>query len=136
MTRLHDMGVEPFLISSSLLAVLAQRLVRVLCNDCKKPYNPTPAERNKLGVSESEELHLYHSVGCKSCNNLGYTGRTGIYEFITVDDGLRNLIHEGAGEQEMTAYARKISPSIFEDGKRRVLEGDTTLEEVLRVTQG
>lgn len=135
-TRLHDMGIEPFLISSSLLAVMAQRLVRLLCEDCKVPYKAPAVELAKLGIDESEDVQLYRSKGCKSCNNLGYSGRTGIYEFIVVDDHLRNLIHENAGEQEMTRYARELCPSIFDDARRRVLSGQTTLEEVLRVTQG
>ncbi len=135
-TRLHDMGIEPFLISSSLLAVMAQRLVRLLCEECKRPYTASPSELVKMGISESEDIQLFRATGCKACNQLGYAGRTGIYEFIVIDDALRNLIHENAGEQEMTACARKLCPSIFDDGRRRVLAGDTSLEEILRVTQG
>lgn len=135
-TRLQDMGIEPFLISSSLLAVIAQRLVRTLCNDCKTPYQASEMELSAMGFAPTDQVTLYKANGCKNCNHQGFRGRLGIYEFIEVDDELRKMIHDGAGEQEMTQVSRQKWPSIFDDGKRRVLDGDTTLEEVMRVTVG
>ncbi len=134
-TRLVDMGVEPFLISSSLLGVLAQRLVRVLCNDCKRAYIADAAECELLGVSPAEAPTLYHAEGCEQCRGLGYRGRTGIYELVLFDDTLRTMVHTRASEQDMLRHARELGPSIREDGLRKVREGVTTIEEVLRVTR-
>ncbi len=134
-TRLHDMGVEPFLLSSSLLAVMAQRLVRLLCNDCKQPFDATPSEQLLLGLSEAEPAAtVYRAEGCEHCHYTGYSGRTGIYELIEIDDEVRLLIHEGSSEQQMLEAARRRYPGIQEDGRRRVLAGETSIEEVLRVT--
>ena len=135
-TRLRDMGVEPFLLSSSMIGVLAQRLVRVLCNDCKQPYTASEADCRALGVPMANPPTLYHSGGCVKCNQLGYRGRTGIYELVAVNDAMRTLIHDGAGEQELDQLAREATPGIRQDGWRRVLEGVTSVAEVLRVTQG
>ncbi|MDH0497079.1 type II secretion system ATPase GspE [Stutzerimonas stutzeri] len=134
-TRLVDMGVEPFLISSSLLGVLAQRLVRVLCNDCKRAYVADAAECALLGVSPAEAPTLYHAEGCEQCRGLGYRGRTGIYELVLFDDTLRTMVHTRASEQDMLRHARELGPSIRDDGLRKVREGVTTIEEVLRVTR-
>ncbi len=134
-TRLVDMGVEPFLISSSLLGVLAQRLVRVLCNDCKRAYIADAAECELLGVSPAEAPTLHHAEGCEQCRGLGYRGRTGIYELVLFDDTLRTMVHTRASEQDMLRHARELGPSIREDGLRKVREGVTTIEEVLRVTR-
>jgi len=134
-TRLVDMGVEPFLISSSLLGVLAQRLVRVLCNDCKRAYVADAAECALLGVSPAEAPTLYHAEGCEQCRGLGYRGRTGIYELVLFDDALRTMVHTRASEQDMLRHARVLGPSIRDDGLRKVREGVTTIEEVLRVTR-
>lgn len=133
-TRLRDMGVEPFLLSSSLVGVLAQRLVRVLCHSCKEPYTASAADCAMLGVDPQNSPTLYRAVGCPECSQLGYKGRTGIYELVEVDDGMRTLIHDGAGEQALEAHARKHSAGMRQDGWRRVLAGETTVEEVLRVT--
>jgi len=134
-TRLVDMGVEPFLISSSLLGVLAQRLVRVLCNDCKRAYVSDAAECELLGASLAEAPTLYHAEGCEQCRGLGYRGRTGIYELVLFDDALRTMVHTRASEQNMLRHARILGPSIRDDGLRKVREGVTTIEEVLRVTR-
>lgn len=149
-TRLRDMGVEPFLLSSSLIGVLAQRLVRVLCDKCKKPHVPDAAECAAMGITtelpdthESKVLDLpmdkppviYEAVGCEHCNHLGYRGRIGIYELIEIDDPLRTMIHDGASEQDMERHARKSTASIRQDGLRCILLGETSLEEVLRVTR-
>lgn len=134
-TRLMDMGIEPFLLSSSLLGVLAQRLVRVLCPHCKEAYEPNANECAKLGVPAEPPLTFYRARGCDECHQHGYRGRTGIYELIVFDDRLRTLIHTGASEYDMLRHARTLGPSIREDGRRKVLEGVTTVEEVLRVTR-
>ncbi len=133
-TRLRDMGVEPFLLSSTLRGVLAQRLVRLLCPECRRPYTPDATECRVLGVDPDAAPTVFEAEGCPHCNHLGYRGRTGIYELLLVDDHLRTRIHDGAGEHALEAYARKHTPSIREDGMRRVLSGETSLEEVLRVT--
>ena len=133
-TRLVDMGVEPFLISSSLLGVLAQRLVRVLCDECKRAYVADEAECALFGLAPDQAPTLYHAEGCDACRQLGYRGRTGIYELVLFDDSLRSMIHTRATEQDMTRHARELGPSIRDDGLRKVREGVTTIEEVLRVT--
>ena len=135
-TRLQDMGVETFLLSSSLIGVMAQRLVRLLCVDCRRPAVPTAQEAALLGLdaAEAAAATIHHPAGCERCNNSGYRGRSGIYELIEIDEALRGLIHDGASEQAMTQCARGHSASILEDGRRRVLAGHTSLQEVLRVT--
>ena len=135
-TRLRDMGVEPFLLSSSLVGVLAQRLVRVLCDDCKQAYTADTINCETLGIPEDPPTTLYHPSGCPACNQLGYRGRTGIYELVEIDDDIRTMIHDGAGEHDMEHKARECSPGIRQDGWRKVLLGETSVEEVLRVTQG
>ncbi len=134
-TRLRDMGVEPFLLSSSLVGVLAQRLVRLLCPECKQPVEMSASECAAFGVNDKQAPTVYRPVGCEVCNYLGYSGRTGIYEVISVDEKMRTMIHDGTGEHQLEAYARTLTPGIRQDGLRRVLDGDTSLEEVLRVTQ-
>lgn len=131
-TRLHDMGVEPFLLSSSLDALMAQRLVRVLCKECKAPHEASESECRRLSIPEGSIVHA--ADGCTNCHHTGYRGRTGIYELISIDEDLRMLIHEGAGEQAMLRHAREHSQSIFDDGRNKVLQGITSVEEVLRVT--
>ncbi len=133
-TRLADMGVEPFLLSSSLVGVLAQRLVRVMCSDCKKAVTADSFECQFLDLDYARAPTLYHPVGCEACGHSGYRGRTGIYELINVDEQIRTLIHDCASEQELTRYARQKYPSIRDDGKVKVLEGTTTVQEILRVT--
>jgi general secretion pathway protein E len=134
-TRLRDMGVEPFLLSSSLVAVLAQRLVRVLCDHCKEAYTASASDCELMGVDAANPPLLYRAVGCNECNQLGYRGRTGIYELVEIDDEMRTRIHDGDGEHQLEAHARKHSPSMRQDGWRRVMAGTTTLEEVLRVSR-
>jgi general secretion pathway protein E len=134
-TRLRDMGVEPFLLASSLIGVMAQRLVRNLCPECKKPHEITVKEREWLGLTQDESAEIFSPAGCSACNHMGYVGRSGLYEFIPIDATLQNMIHEGEGEQTMEEYARTISHSVSQDGKRMILEGRTSLEEVLRVSR-
>jgi general secretion pathway protein E len=130
-TRLRDMGVEPFLLSSSLIGVLAQRLIRVLDPDKREPYVASEYECQLMNADPSNPPTLYRAADAEA----GYHGRTGIYELVTVDNKMRTMIHDGAGEHELDRHARLRSPSIREDGMRRVRAGTTTLEEVLRVTQ-
>lgn len=134
-TRLQDMGIEPFLLSSSLTAVMAQRLVRVVCERCREAHDAGEAELSLLNMSNQQQpVTIYRAKGCDFCNHTGYKGRTGIYEMVEIDDQLRLMIHENAGEHEMVRYARQRGGSILDDGRRRVLAGETTVEEVLRVT--
>ena len=133
-TRLTDMGVEPFLLSSSLLGVLAQRLVRCLCTECRERYVPV---ENELALLEGARPQvLYRPVGCPACGNSGYRRRTGIYEFLRVDDGLRRLIHDRVAEQSLREHAVQCGMhSLRQDGIRLVVSGVTSLEELLRVTR-
>lgn len=139
-TRLRDMGVEPYLLASSLLGVLAQRLVRVLCPACKAPILEDKTERDLLRQHLSDDDDLqgkspYRPVGCPACNHTGFVGRLGIYEFVAIDDQLRQMIHDCASELQMGEYVHRHTPSLRDDGIRLVLEGKTSLDEILRVTR-
>ncbi|TMM47852.1 type II secretion system ATPase GspE [Colwellia ponticola] len=134
-TRMEDMGVEPFLLSSSLLGVLAQRLVRTLCPHCRVSHLPDEEERQLLALPAHNKAMIYRAVGCSDCNFKGYRGRMGIHELLPVDEHIRELIHNGEGEQVIEKYARRASASIRRDGFDKVMLGQTTLEEVLRVTR-
>ncbi|MGE0386317.1 MAG: type II secretion system ATPase GspE [Gammaproteobacteria bacterium] len=133
-TRLRDMGAETFLLASSLVGVMAQRLVRLLCGTCKAPAPAGALERGMLGLRADEDAVLYRAVGCPECNRTGYRGRSAIYELVTVDDALRALIHDGAGEQAMQAHVRTATPSLMDCGRDKVRTGLTTVDELLRVT--
>ena len=128
-----SLGIEPFLLASSLIGLVSQRLVRTLCPDCKTPYQPDEAECEFLGISTNDKPTIYHAAGCSACKSTGYRGRLGLYEFIRVDEGLRQLVHDRAGDIDLERHARTLSPSILQDGKDKVLKGLTTVEEVLRV---
>ena len=133
-TRLGDMGIEPFLLASSLLGVLAQRLARKLCPACRRPDEPLPDER--MAFDGAEVPVIYRPVGCTECNGAGYRGRTGIYELFQVDETVRTMIHGRAAEQDLKTYAHKQGMlTMRQDGLRRVLRGETSLEEVWRVTR-
>lgn len=135
-TRLKDMGVEPFLLASSVIGLISQRLVRVLCNYCKKAESPDSKERQILGLSHDDShITINRPVGCPHCNGKGYSGRCGIYELIPVNKKLRDLIHNLASEEGLVQEARTFTTSILDDGIQKVLSGTTSLEEVLRVTQ-
>lgn len=132
-TRLRDMGAEPFLLASTIVGVLAQRLVRVLCKHCKKQ---TPVDTEKaaiLGIEDDQRTIIYEPVGCEQCGQTGYQGRTGIYELVNVDETLRKMIHSNESEADMSTYVRKHTAAIQQDGFKKVLAGVTTIEEVLRV---
>jgi general secretion pathway protein E len=132
-TRLRDMGVETFLLASSLLGVLAQRLMRKLCSHCRRPYTGNAVDCQVLGLPEDSAPQLYAPVGCGHCNQSGYRGRTGIFELVPVEAGLQTMIHDGSSEMALENHARKLGPGIRDDGRRRVLAGDTALEEFVRV---
>ncbi len=135
-TRLVDMGVEPFLLASSLIGVVAQRLVRRLCLECRKPFAADGAQLEALGFAPTQGGTFYTAQGCAACNQSGYRGRTGIYEFLPVDDGLRALIHDRASEQVLRLYAEKQGMrSLRDDGMRWAVQGAISLEEVVRVTR-
>ena len=134
-TRLKDMGIEPFLLSSSLIGVIAQRLVRTLCSHCVTWHEADTFETQLFQhLNPKAELQLPQPNGCERCSHTGFTGRTAIYEIVAVDDQMRRLVHGNAAEYELESYARQYSGSIRDDGLRKVLAGKTTLEEVLRVT--
>jgi general secretion pathway protein E len=133
-TRLRDMGVEPFLLSSSLIGVIAQRLVRVLDEDVKEAYEAQEYECGAMGADPAQPPTLFRPPAGSKAGE-GFRGRSGIYELVAIDDALRTMIHDGAGEHEMERYARTLTPSIRDDGMRKVVAGETTLEEVLRVTR-
>jgi general secretion pathway protein E len=132
-TRLRDMGIEPFLLSSSLIGVLAQRLVRVLNPETKQPFQAGEYERRLLNLRPDEPSPTLYRPGRDPTG--GYRGRSGIYELIIVDDTMRTMIHDGVSEQEIERHARLATPSIRDDGRAKVLRGETTIEEVLRVTR-
>jgi len=135
-TRLQDMGVESFLLASSLDAVIAQRLIRLLCPTCKEVYAPDESERSLFNQCEDVKAPkaLYRAKGCPSCKQTGYHERIAIFEIIEVDDKFRKLIHDRASEEDMIAYARLNQRSIYQNGLSKVAAGETSLDEVLRVT--
>lgn len=134
--RLLDLGVEPYLISASLYAVLAQRLVRVLCPKCKEAYIPEPEFLEKLGIKTKREIQLYRQTGCDYCQGTGYYGRIGIFELLEVNDTIRDLIRSNPSVQLITAEARKNGMRrLQEDGLAKVLKGYTSVKELLRVTR-
>lgn len=137
-TRLIDMGIEPYLISSSVVGVIAQRLLRMICSDCKQPFNPqnlneVQSELQKIGA---RDIQLHQGCGCETCLNTGYVGRTGIFELLLMDDEIKDLViqRRGAHVIKQAALAKGMS-TLREDGLRRALAGITTLAEVYRVTQ-
>jgi len=133
-TRLLDMGVDAYLLASSLVGVLAQRLVRTLCPVCKLAQASDAAALQRLGLTPQATVTLFKAVGCPRCQQ-GYRGRTGLYELMGITPALAQMIHDGVGEAELARQARSIGPSLFQDGQRLVLEGRTSLDELLRVTQ-
>jgi general secretion pathway protein E len=134
-TRLVDMGIEPFLLASSTIGVLAQRLVRVLDREWCESYEVSANELARLGLNHDGSATLYRPRTDLPDGVSGYRGRTGIYELVPVNDRMRTLIHDGASEQALEELARELSPSILEDGWEKARAGITSLEEVLRVTR-
>ena len=136
-TRLVDMGVEPFLISSTLLAVLGQRLVRTICKRCRTPFEPTESQLSQLNLSPHDvgDKVFYYGRGCKECNDTGYRGRKGIFELLPVADSIRVLINERAPTVVIRQKAVELGMvTLRDDGLRGIFDGDTTIEEVLKYT--
>ena len=136
-TRLVDMGVEPFLISSTLMAVLAQRLVRTVCKKCRTPFEPTESQLSLLNLSPHDigDKVFYYGRGCSVCNDTGYKGRRGIFELLVVSDAIRNLINERAPSVVLRQKAVELGMvTLREDGLRGIFDGDTTIEEVVKYT--
>ena len=136
-TRLGDMGVEPFLLTSTLQGVLAQRLVRRLCSSCREAYTVDPEQLEHWKIDPDHfkaDRMIYRPKGCDDCHNTGYVGRFGLFDLVTMDDRLRQMIHENASEIEMEKHIRRFSQSLRDTGLDQVLSGGTSLEEVLAVT--
>jgi type IV pilus assembly protein PilB len=135
-TRLINIGVDPYLIAASLNAVLAQRLVRKICENCKEPFQAPDSLRRQLGCSDLDYSQLYHGKGCDKCRNSGYQGRTGVYELLVMDDRFRKIINADASASNLQkAFAERGGRSLFGDGLAKIRKGVTTIEEILRVTQ-
>ena len=137
-TRLIDMGIEPFLVTSSVIAIMAQRLVRVLCPKCKEPYTPDDESLANLGVDKRrlEEHPVYRKMGCAACMNTGYRGRTAIFEILILDDPIKRLILKTSDSNQINDEAIKRGmTNLLHDGAQKVLDGITTIEEVFRVTR-
>ena len=136
-TRLVDMGTEPFLISSTLMAVLAQRLVRTICKNCRTPFEPTENQLSLLNLSPHDlgDKVFYYGRGCSTCNDTGYKGRKGIFELLTVNDAIRAMINERAPTVVLRQKAVELGMiTLREDGLRSIFDGDTTIEEVVKYT--
>ena len=137
-TRLIDLGIEPFLVASSVIAVMAQRLVRQICPHCKTAYEPEDEKLHSIGLKRSDLINgvLYHGTGCDECLNTGYLGRIGIFELLVVDDLVRAQIM--AKEDANVIKQRAVEKGLITlrmDGARKVVQGMTTIEDVLRVSQ-
>jgi type II secretory ATPase GspE/PulE/Tfp pilus assembly ATPase PilB-like protein len=129
------MGVEPYLVASTLLCALSQRLVRVLCPNCKEPYEPSPFEKESLGLRPDEGVSFYNTRGCKQCNQTGFKGRTGLFEILVPDEEVRALIVAKSPASAIRDRAVESGMATLRDaGLRKVLKGTTTVAEVLRVT--
>ena len=138
-TRLGDIGVKPFLISTSLRAALAQRLVRTVCKKCKKPYTPDAEELRSLNVTPAmcASATFMKGAGCPNCNGTGYRGRYGIFELFLVNEEIQRMIYDGSGTSLLRDKARSLGMrTMREDGLRKVLAGATTIEEVVSITVG
>jgi type IV pilus assembly protein PilB len=138
-TRMRDMGLEPYLITATVEGIMAQRLVRKICVDCRTEYEPSQEQLMELGLRPSDpaakDLKFFYGRGCDRCNNTGYRGRSGIYEFMPVNDEVRDLIMANASTEELAACARKYGMSTLRDaGLRALTRGLTTIDEIARET--
>ena len=134
--RLIDMGVEPFLLASTIDTIISQRLVRILCNKCKEGYFPTAELRESIGVTVPEDAIFYKAKGCEECNDTGYRGRTIIYEIMKMDESLRKLVLSKTGSDMLSDAARKSGmETMYETGIKKVILGITSLEEVISTTR-
>ena len=135
-TRLTDMEIEPFLVSSAVQAIIAQRLVRLLCPHCKEPYEAEEAQWQELGMKREVKGPIYRAKGCEKCLETGYRGRTGIYEFLQMTESIKGLVLQTSDANQISRAARKEGMvNLRQDGIQKVIEGKTTVSEVLRVTQ-
>jgi general secretion pathway protein E len=135
-TRLVDMGVEPYLVGSSLVAVLAQRLVRVLCLECRETVDATPEQLAEIGIRAAAPTRVWRPVGCPRCNHTGYRGRVGIFELMVVDDDIRAMVSQNVDSKTIKRKAmEKGMSTLRSDGARKVLRGVTSIAEVLRATE-
>ena len=136
-TRMVNMGLEPFLVSSSVIMIAAQRLVRKICDKCKESYEVDDAIARTVGIKDSISRKFYRGKGCKFCLGTGYRGRVGIIEVLTIDSDIKRLIMDKATEAQTKAQARKTGMiTLREDGINKASQGLTTLEEIVRVTAG
>jgi len=136
-TRMTDMGVEPFLVSSTVEAVMSQRLVRRLCNNCKQPVNIKKTDLPDDFPRELLENDIYEATGCRECRSVGYSGRVGVYELMITTDEVRDLATQNASSWELKKIAvANGMRTLRDDGWRKVLDGKTSLDEVLRITKG
>jgi general secretion pathway protein E/type IV pilus assembly protein PilB len=134
-----DIGVKPFLVSTSLRAVMAQRLTRKICGKCKRPYSPDPRELRSLNITSQQaaNANFAKGAGCEHCHGSGYRGRAGIFEIFVSNDELQRMIYENAGTSRLRDKARSLGMrTMREDGLRKVLSGMTTIEEVVSITVG
>jgi len=137
-TRLMDMGVEPYLTASSVVGVLAQRLVRTICPKCKESYRPEEEEIKDLAITRTKDLVFYRGKGCKNCWQTGYKGRIALYEFLVVTDPIRDLILQRASSRMIKDVAQKTQgmKTLWKDGIDKILKGITTIDEVNKTTIG
>ena len=137
LTRLTDMGVEPFLISSSVIGIIAQRLVRKICSSCKESYHPTAKALEELGLKlPKEKVSFYKGKGCNACKHTGYKGRIGIFELLTMDEKIKDLVLERTSSSVIRRSAQEAGmETLREDGIDKAMKGVTTIDEVIRVTQ-
>ena len=130
------MGIEPFLISASLMGIMAQRLIRLICSDCKETYEPSKALLDKWGLKGKEGIKLYRGKGCDKCKGTGYKGRLGVFELMVLDDELRELIIAEASTMVLRKKAQEKGMLLLaEDGVAKALKGMTTIEEIARVCE-
>lgn len=136
-TRLIDMGIKPFLVATSLQGIMAQRLVRMICTNCREPVQYIPEQLSEMGFETEtlKDFSFYKGKGCKNCNNIGYRGRMGIYELVDMNETLRDMAYRMAAANEIRKVARTLGmTTLKEDGIRKAKDGKTTLEEVFRIT--
>ncbi len=134
--RLVDMGVENFLVAASLIGVMAQRLIRVVCSECKEEYRPSKAVLKKWGLEDKKDLIVYRGKGCPACKGTGYKGRSGIFELMMINDEMREMINSGTSTVALKKKAQDMNMRIlWEDGREKVMKGITTFEEVARVCE-
>jgi type II secretory ATPase GspE/PulE/Tfp pilus assembly ATPase PilB-like protein len=136
LTRLVDMDIEPFLISSSVIGILAQRLVRTLCDKCKEKYSPGEDVLKDLGMEVSPGAEFYRGIGCSQCKNTGYLGRVGIFELLLINEEIRKMVNSKKSADEIKKKAIEIGMrTLRDDGLDKIRKGITTIDEVLRVTE-